>query len=340
MAHRPHLRRTLTTPAAPRRQPSPARRAPAAAVAAVLVALGTTACSAGSDSGSSSASGTADSSESAGRAADAPAAAEASGGVDRMSLGASADQRDGSGAAQVGPLARQVIRTGEVTVQRADVQALRDDVGLLVQRYGGYVSSESSSTDDKGRLVRDRLVLRVPSDRYADLLDGFGGIGTVISPTTKAEDVTTEVIDVDSRVQTAEVSVQRLRRFMRQSNDVDTLIRLESEVARREADLASLRAQQDYLDDQTSLATLTVMLQPPPEVAPVDKPADAGFLTGLSGGWEALEGVLVVAVTILGAVLPFGVAAALVGVPVALVLRATRRRRAVTPPPATPASPA
>jgi Flp pilus assembly protein TadB len=135
------------------------------------------------------------------------------------------------------------------------------------------------------------------------------------------------------------VSLSRLRKFLGRSHDVNALIRLESEIAQREADLASLRAQQDYLDDQTSLATLTVTLQRPPAREPVDA-GDAGFLAGFSGGWRALTGVLVVAVTVVGAVLPFALVAALLGVPLALALRAARRRRPVTAPPAAPTTPA
>jgi hypothetical protein len=255
--------------------------------------------------------------------------------VGRAELGGSKDapQFKAGSAGRAAPMTRQVVRTGEVTLQADDVPALRDDVDRLVQRVGGYVSSEKSFTDERGRLVEDRVVLRVPSARYADVLAGFEEVATVLAPSTTSDDVTTEVIDVDARVRTAEVSLDRLRKFLGRSNDVNTLIRLESEVAQREADLASLRAQQDYLRDQTSLATITATLQapPPPDVTAAHA-TGGGFLAGLSGGWRALQGVLVVALTLLGALLPFALVAALVGGPVLLAVRATRRRRAASPP--------
>jgi hypothetical protein len=114
------------------------------------------------------------------------------------------------------------------------------------------------------------------------------------------------------------------------------MIRLESEIARREADLASLRAQQDYLSDQTSLATISVTMTTP-EAAPKGKDdplEDAGFLAGLDGGWNALLDALVVVATVLGAVLPFGVVLAVLGVPFLVWLRTARRRRTAAAPPA------
>jgi hypothetical protein len=298
------------------------------------VTLGVSACSAGGGSGSSSAGGSG--------AADTAAVPQATGKV--SGSGFSSVRENAGGVADklgdVAPMTRQVIRTGEVTLQGKDVPQIRDEVGRLVQRLGGYVSSEKSFTDNEGRLVEDRLVLRVPSSAYDDVLTGFDGIGTVLSPTTKSEDVTTEVIDVNARVQTAEVSLERLRKFLHRSNDVNALIRIESEIAQREADLASLQEQQDYLKDQTSLATLSVTLQRPPEKPPVDTHEAGGFLAGLSGGWKALTGVLVVGMTVIGAVLPFALVAAVVGVPLALALRSSRRRRPAAAPPAAPTTPA
>jgi hypothetical protein len=246
-----------------------------------------------------------------------------------------AERADASTVQQVGrvaPLARQVIRTGEATLQAEDVPGLRDEIGRLVDRFGGYVASERSFDDEEGRLVEDRLVLRIPSSRFDPLMSAFEEVATVLEPSTTTDDVTTEVIDVDSRVRTAEVSLDRLRSFLRRSADVDAMIRLESEMAEREADLASLRAQQDYLEDQTSLATVKVTLQRTPEGEPGDGSRGDGFLAGLAGGWDALRGALVVAATVLGAVIPFAVVAALFGVPVLLAVRAGRRRRPVAPP--------
>ena len=308
----------------------------AAAVLALLVALVLAvlaACSGGMDTASDESAGGSDGGD---VAVERPAGASA----DLKGLRGSA--RDGAAveARRAAPLTRQVIRTGEVTLQAEDVTGLRDEVDGLVQRHGGYVSSERSFTDDRGRLVEDRMVLRVPSSRYDRVMSGFAEVATVLAPSTKSEDVTTEVIDVDSRVRTAEVSLDRLRGFLQRSVDVNALIRLESEMAEREAELASLRAQQDYLEDQTSLATISVTLQRPPEDGPRDPSGDDGFLAGLAGGWDALKGVVVVAATILGALTPFALVAALLGVPLLLVWRATRRRRPVAPPPAPPATPA
>jgi hypothetical protein len=94
--------------------------------------------------------------------------------------------------------------------------------------------------------------------------------------------------------------------------------------------------QQKYLADQTSLATVTVTMTRPSTTPKPEPLQHAGFLTGLENGWDAMLGALLVAATVIGALTPFAVLAALVGVPVWLWVRSRGRRRTPAAPPAAP----
>jgi Domain of unknown function (DUF4349) len=298
-------------------------------VAALLVLL-LGGCSGGSDGGTDAMSGTAEDSGSdtlVGRdvpAADGGGQSEPDGG-------------DVSTAGRTQVQTRAVISTGQVQLETDDLVEARSQVDRLLGRFGGFVAHEETHSDDDGRTSHSTLQLRVPSQHFETLMSSFADFATVVDTKRKAEDVTTEVIDVDSRIRTQEISLERLRKFLGQATKVADMIRLESEIASREAELASLRAQQDYLADQTSLATVTVRMALPPEKADEEDPLeDAGFLTGLRNGWEALTDVALVAATAVGALLPFLGVLALFLVPLVVWVRTGRRRRqpVTAPPPA------
>jgi hypothetical protein len=239
---------------------------------------------------------------------------------------------DEEGAARVAVEGGSFIRTGRITVESKDLDAARDAVDRLVERYGGHVADERTENEDDGAVRSSKLTLRVPSDSFATVMTAIGDLGAVQGSTTQEEDVTTEVIDVASRIRTQEVSLRRLRGFLDEARTVPAIIRLESEIARREADLASLRGQQDYLDDQTSLSTIELTLRTPAEKAATPEEEDplenAGFLSGLSSGWNALLDVLLVIATVVGAMLPFVVVLVLLGVPLSVAIARARARSA------------
>jgi hypothetical protein len=294
------------------------------AVGAALVLTGCSEAPTGGDAATDAGGGVAE--------AEAPDESQSS-----ISRDSAADEDGPRSPGRTAVQTRQVISVGTVELLADDLAAVRDELDRLLGRYGGFVADERTSNDEDGDTDRSVLTLRVPSRHFDSMMGAFDDLATVKDSGRKATDVTTEVIDVASRIRTQEVSLDRLRRFLGEATDVNAMIRLESEIARRESDLASLRAQQEYLDDQTSLATITVTMTTPAtstEPAKDDPLEDAGFLAGLSGGWNALLDVLVVVATVVGALVPFGVVLAVLGIPFLAWLRAARRRRAATAPPA------
>ena len=135
------------------------------------------------------------------------------------------------------------------------------------------------------------------------------------------------MIDTDARVRAGERSIRQIEALLSRAQKLGDIIAIENDLARRQADLDSLKQQQAWLDDQTSLSTINVYLS-----APMVHPAShesKGFLAGLSNGWQALGSTTVAVLTAVGAVLPFAVLIAVLGVPVWWVVR-RRRVDAVT----------
>jgi hypothetical protein len=219
-----------------------------------------------------------------------------------------------------------VINTGTATLLANDLDRTRDELERLAQQHGGFIASEQSTSDRAGRIQSASMELRVPATDFATVLDGLRDIATVRHVRTTSEDVTTQVIDVDSRVRSMRTSLIQLRKLLSRSTDVATMLQIESDITTREAELESALAQQRYLADQTAMSTLNLELQRPPRAATPAPDHDEGFLAGLRGGWEALAASAVVLLTIVGAVLPFAVLLLLVGVPVWLLVRRLVRR--------------
>lgn len=235
---------------------------------------------------------------------------------------------------------RSVIRTGEVALTSTDLDAARGELDDLLNALDGTLDREQTEHNTKGEIERSTLVIRVPVDRFDAAMTAIQGLGTVKHADTAAKDVTTEVIDVNERVETLETSLDRLQDYQRDARDIDDLIRYEQQITERESELQSLKAQQSYLTDQTSMSTITVYLSTPRKyVAPPGALEDAGFISGLKSGWSALVDTVVVVLTIVGAVLPFAVVLALIGVPLLVLVRRLVHRRPGGSGPAMPAAP-
>ncbi|MDN4171448.1 DUF4349 domain-containing protein [Nocardioides sp. SOB77] len=302
--------------------PRAGRRA-AAALAAVTAIAALAACSGGPGG----------SSDSGGSSAEAPAAGGRAASAESATDGLAAFAEEDSAAAPVADTAttRKVISTGNVALRADDVGEARFEVQKVVDRYGGEVAEEQTATDDEGEVKRSRLVLRVPSARFDEAVESLKGAAELITAGTTSEDVTPKVLDVDVRVRVQRRSIRRIELLLDRAQSIRDIVSIEAQLSRRQATLASLEKQQDYLADQTAMSTISVSLERTPDepTAPKDDDSDdAGFLTGLSTGWDGLVATAVAAATVVGALLPFAAVALLLGLPAWLLVKRMRRRPA------------
>jgi hypothetical protein len=211
------------------------------------------------------------------------------------------------------PLDRAVISTGQISVSSRSISKARAEVIQLVASYNGTIADEQTDSDRTGRAIESTLTLRVPTSSFAEAMNSLARIGKVEHQTRKSEDVTTKVLDNEARVRAAERAIRQIELLLGRADALRDIIAIESDLARRQADLDSLKSQQAWLEDQTSLSTINVHLGRPG--------AAPGFLAGLGNGWDAMKSTTQVLLTVVGAALPFAVLVALVGVPVWMVLR-------------------
>ncbi|NGO77174.1 DUF4349 domain-containing protein [Streptomyces sp. YC504] len=279
------------------------RRGTAAAALLLSVALAGAGCSAAADGdkGSGAKQGVAGPQE-GGQKADSGAAGSENG-LDSGSGSKSDDKQ-----AENPKLAQHIIRTATLRVRVENVPSALDKVRTAAADAGGIVGSETTDRDGKGK-ERSRIVLRVPQDQYGKVLEALEGTGKVLERSDKAEDVTEQVVDVDSRIKTQRASVIRIRELMDKATKLSDVVTLEGELSARQADLESLLAQQASLKDRTSLATITLHLNETGEKPePKEKDDDPGFLDALSGGWNSLVNVAKWIVIVVLAIAPWAAA--------------------------------
>ncbi|MBM6399768.1 DUF4349 domain-containing protein [Phycicoccus sonneratiae] len=321
----------------------PAHRvvAPLLAGALAMTLLG--ACGAGDSGAASDAAGGASSEQSSGTARQdlaAPSPATASG----------TDEKAGTTSVAAAVAARKLARRADVALQVKDVARAASTLRAVAAQAGGLVVSEEVSSDPSAagaaedsstdaRTAWGTITISVPTEKLDATLDQVAKVGTVLSRQSSTEDVTGQYVDTAARVQTMKASVERVRTLMAKADKLADVVSLEAELSRRQADLEAMEQQLAALDDQVTLSPVTIRLSTDADaLAPQEDPT--GFVAGLAAGWGAFTTSVRLVLTLLGALLPFAVAAAVVLVPLALWWR--RRRVTVstpaTPPPAAPAA--
>ncbi len=316
-------------------------------LAAVLLAVSACSSSGGDGGGDDSKSSAGSFEETSRDAADAPVAGPAEDEAHRNAVDADGLAFDSALAESVASqnaapdVDRSIIAKGNVSLESDDVAGTVFDVQEITDDLFGEITERETTTNKNGDINTARLLLRIPVASFDDAFDGLQKVADLKSANTGKEDVTTQVIDTRVRIRAQRLSLARVEALFDRAQSISDIIRIESQVSRRQADLESLEKRLSYLKNQTSMSTISVSISlPPPEKKEKkEEPEEAGFFAGLEDGWHGLKSFSTDLATLSGRLLPFGTVLLVVGGPIFLLVRRFRRRGGSAPSVPTPAGP-
>jgi Domain of unknown function (DUF4349) len=242
--------------------------------------------------------------------------------------------QDASGA-RLAPAGQQLIYTAQLTVRARDVGDAVSQATSIAAAVGGYVSSESASSDpSQPSQSLATVTLKIPVVVYSTTLSELSGnvLGTRLSLTQQTQDVTQQVADVSSRVASDEAAITQLRALLSRAGSVGDLLSVQDQINSEESDLEAMLSQQSALNHETAYATVALTIVGPKAVVkPKPRPAPPpGLSSGLAGGWHALRVAVSWLLAIIGAIAPFAAVVAVAGLAALWVRRrlAARASRA------------
>lgn len=166
---------------------------------------------------------------------------------------------DGLAVAEISPtsIGRQIIYTAEIEIRVEDVPAATDAANQAIAGIGGFLFGQTSVAGPHPRTV---LTYKVYPDDFDRAMAALEGVGEVEHQSIQTDDVTERIVDLQSRITTAELSVERVRELISNAADVKGIVELEQQLLERETLLEQLKGRLRTLENQVSLATITVTI--------------------------------------------------------------------------------
>jgi hypothetical protein len=204
---------------------------------------------------------------------------------------------------------RQIVKTGEVTLEVDSVADSLGRVRAMAVELGGYVGGAQAGTLDQSAT----LTLRIPANRFDDALSRLHQMGSkVLMEATREEDVTAAVVDLQARLKNLQASEAQYRVLVAKATKIEDILAVQSRLDDVQGQIEEITAQLKQLNNQADLSTLTVTLQP--KAQPI-KEASSTWDPG-----ETVSNAVSALLQIGQGLATFGIWLAIVGLPVIVVL--------------------
>ncbi len=157
--------------------------------------------------------------------------------------------------------ARMIIRTATLTLEVDKPEQAATSISALIQARSGFVLETQAHTNTRGDSSAT-MTLRVPAAQFEPTLGELRKLGSLRDEQIKGQDVTAEFVDVQARLKTQRQLEARLSDLLDKAQDIETILKIESELARVRQVIESAQGQEKYLLNQVQLSTITVTLRP------------------------------------------------------------------------------
>ena len=189
----------------------------------------------------------------------------------------------------------KMIYRANLELQTTEFEKAAADVRTLTQSLSGYFEEQSVHNYSSGYRSASYTV-RVPAERFDDFLLQIGELCHVTYQSQSAEDVSESYYDMESRLETARIKLDRLQELLSRAELMEDIITLESAISETEYQIERLSGELRHYDALIGYSTIYVTLQEVYRVTETDtapltfaQRVGTAFRDGLRDFGDALE---------------------------------------------------
>jgi hypothetical protein len=232
--------------------------------------------------------------------------------------------------AQDGARERIIIRTADMAIVVVDTEEAMNTITQMVTENGGWVVS-SSVFQYAENAKTGSMNVRIPSDGFESFLDAVSGMAVETTRiSTSGQDVTEEYVDLSSRLANLEATADRVRNFLDEARTVEEALEVNQELSRLEGEIEVIKGRMQYLEQSSAYSMISIELTP--DV--LSQPLEVGGWQPQGAARSALENLVATLQTLVDVAIWFVIyilpLALIVALPIWLVIRYFRRRRALS----------
>lgn len=166
-----------------------------------------------------------------------------------------------------GTTERKIIRNADLTLETESPSDGQRKVAAIAEARGGFVvTSDARQRQTDGESKPEMVVtvvVRVPAAQFGAALDEIRPLGSRVSQEKiTGQDVTEEYIDLEARIRSKQALEAQFLEIMKQARSVTDALEVQRQLSEVRSEIERLEGRRRFLENQSSLSTITVTLQP------------------------------------------------------------------------------
>jgi len=163
----------------------------------------------------------------------------------------------------------KVIKNASLSLKIKKTEEAVAQISDIAKSKGGEVFSTNIVERVRG-IKSGTVVVKVPVAQFENAVGEIKKIATqVVSEYTSGQDVTEQYTDLQAQLKNKQAEEQSFVKILDQSGKIDDVLAVTREISRVRGEIERLQGKIKFMDSQTDMSTITILLSEDIEVAPV-----------------------------------------------------------------------
>lgn len=168
-----------------------------------------------------------------------------------------------SGAIEIGAvqsareIERKLIYTGYISLGVENLSETKNAVEQWLKKYDGYISNSSESQ----RSVN--FTVNIPQKNFFAAMDEGASLGKIKNKNVNCRDVTEQFYDLQTRLDTRHILLERLQNYLASSSNVKDLIEIETKINDVTSELEQMQGNMNRLQKQITFSRIEIQAMLP-----------------------------------------------------------------------------
>jgi Domain of unknown function (DUF4349) len=152
---------------------------------------------------------------------------------------------------------KKIIKTADLDVEVKSFRTFSDRLRQNVNRSGGYIAQEQQTLSLAS--IENRVTIKVPADQFEDLIQQMtSDSDRLVEKKINSEDVTTQMVDTRSRLETKKEVRERYLELLRQAKNMKDILAVQDVINNVQEEMDAAAGRIAYLGHSAAFSTINL----------------------------------------------------------------------------------
>ncbi|HWK06692.1 MAG TPA: DUF4349 domain-containing protein [Puia sp.] len=190
---------------------------------------------------------------------------------------------------------KKIIKTANLKLEVKNYRSFNELLHRVIKQSGGYIAQEEQS--QSAYQIENTVSIKVPVAQFEETLSRIGSDSDkLVEKRISAEDVTMQVVDTKSRLETKREVRERYLDLLKQARNMNEILKVQNEINDIQEQMEGAAGRISYLGHAAAYSTINLNFYQVLDVSAKDEP-EPSFLHRIKGaladGWNWISLVLI-----------------------------------------------